>query len=132
VASVASRKKLSVHIVEDEESIRDSTSMLLEAFGFHVQTFASALEYLDSASVGAADCLLVDVHMPQMTGVEMLELLRSRGIMTPVIIMTGNGYHLRHRVLGAGNSTVLLKPFEESELLGKIAEICARKENRTN
>lgn len=127
---MASQKKLCIHVVEDDESIRDSTSLLLEALGFQVQTFSSAVEYLDRASTVAADCLLVDIHMPHMTGLELLELLRSRGIKTPVIIMTGNGAHLTSRALRASNCAVLLKPFEESELLSKIADACAGKNNR--
>jgi len=127
---VSPRKQLSIQIIEDDESIRDSTRLLLETLGFRVQVFSSAIEYLDSASMGVADCLLVDIHMPQMTGVELLELLRSRGIMTPVIIMTGNGSHLKPRVLRASSCAVLLKPFEEGELLGKIADACASQDNR--
>ena len=119
---VKSKGNLSIHVVEDDESIRDSTCVLLETLGFQVQAFSSAVEYLDSKSIGAADCLLADVHMPHMTGVELLELLRSRGIKTPVIIMTGNGSHLKARVLRAGNCAILPKPFEESELLRKIAD----------
>jgi len=125
-ASVASKQKLCIHIVEDDEGIRDSTSLLLETLGFQIRAFSSAIEYLNSPPTGAADCLLVDIHMPHMTGVELLELLRSRGVNTPVIIMTGNGAHLKRRVLLAGNCAVLVKPFEESELLAKIAEGCAR------
>src|SRR5882724_7190965 len=124
LSSVSPRKQLSIQIIEDDESIRDSTRLLLETLGFRVQVFSSAIEYLDSASMGVADCLLVDIHMPQMTGVELLELLRSRGI------MTGNGSHLKPRVLRASSCAVLLKPFEEGELLGKIADACASQDNR--
>jgi FixJ family two-component response regulator len=125
--SVNTKKIRTIHIVEDDDAIRDSTRLLLEAFGFQVQVFRSPTDYLASDLVGVADCMLFDVHMPAMTGLELLELLRSRGIKTPVIIMTGNGVHLKSRLVRGSNCSVLFKPFEESELLSKIADACSLK-----
>jgi CheY-like chemotaxis protein len=130
--SVTTKQIRIIHIVEDDEAIRDSTRLLLEAVGFQVQVFRSPNDYLASDFVGVADCMLFDVHMPAMTGLELLELLRSRGIKTPVIIMTGNGVHLKSRLIRGSNCSVLFKPFEESELLSKIADACSPKNDLTH
>jgi FixJ family two-component response regulator len=99
---------------------------LLEAVGFYVQIFSSPSDYLASDMVGVADCMLFDFHMPAMTGLELLEFLRSRAIETPVIIMTGNGTHLKSRLIRGDNCSILFKPFEESELFSKIDDACSR------
>lgn len=117
---VVHNKSRTIHIVDDDADIRDFTQLLLELFGFRVQTFSSAADYLESGLVGAANCALFDVHMPGMTGLELLELLRSRDVATPVIVMTANGEHIVERVIEAGASSLLRKPFDESDLVGQI------------
>ncbi|MGZ6008169.1 MAG: response regulator transcription factor [Rhizomicrobium sp.] len=117
---VVHKNRRTIHVVDDDAGIRDSTQLLLESFGFRVQTFSCAADYLESGLVGVADCALFDVHMPGMTGLELLELLRSRDVETPVIVMTANGEHIVERMIEAGASSLLRKPFDESELVGQI------------
>lgn len=78
-----------IHIVDDDEVVRDSLTVLLESRGFVVSAYASALEYLARAKAGAGACLILDNHMPQMTGLELLHRLRERGDRVLVIMMTG-------------------------------------------
>lgn len=130
--SVTTKRIRTIHIVEDDEAIRDSTRLLLEAVGFQAQIFSSPSDYLASDLVGVADCMLFDFHMPAMTGLELLEFLRSRAIETPVIIMTGNGTHLKSRLIRGDNCSILFKPFEESELLSKIADACSPKSDHSH
>jgi len=108
-------------IVDDDDSVRDSTAVLLEACGYGTQNFASADEFLEKAAGLAGECLLVDVQMPGTSGLELLEKLRARNIRTPVILMTANAEHLGERAAQAGALTVLRKPFSEEALLHWIA-----------
>jgi len=109
-----------VHIVDDDASVRDSIGVLLESFGIRSATFESAGDYLASGQAGAADCVLLDLHMPGMTGLELLERLRALGITAPVIVMTANGDHIAGRIAAAGASSLLCKPFDDNELVTQI------------
>ena len=105
-------KRRTVHIVDDDEPIRDSTRLLLEALGFAVLTFASAAEYLASGVAGKVDCMLLDVHMPGMTGIELLETIRSRGIDTPTVVITADSLRVAPRLKTRTNSSIVYKPFD--------------------
>jgi FixJ family two-component response regulator len=77
-----------IDIIDDDDAVRDSTRALLESYGYEVRDHASAELFLrDNES--KPDCLLVDQHMPGMTGLDLLEHLRSRGDQTPALMMTG-------------------------------------------
>lgn len=79
-----------VFVIDDEEAVRVSLAKLLRAMGFPTRMFASAMAYLESDAVGADGCLLLDVRMPGMSGIDLLEELQRRGIAPPVIVMTGH------------------------------------------
>lgn len=113
-----------VVIVDDDDAVRDSTCVLLESSGYDCRSYISADDFLEKTGGCLGDCLLLDVQMPGTSGVELLELLRARGIATPVILMTANVERLGNRGTEAGALTVLRKPFAEDVLLQWIARAC--------
>lgn len=106
-----------IHTVDDDDDVRDSMRVLLESFGFTVRAFASAAEFLSHPESEKADCLLLDLQMPGMTGLELLEQLRARGVRTPAILVTANDEDLGSRPARAKVLTVLHKPVADNELL---------------
>ena len=104
-------------LVDDNKSVRDSTGAFLEAMGWAVQTYESALDFLHKFDLGWSGCVIADYDMPGMTGLELLETLRRRGSRLPVIIITGRGdAMLEQRVLEAGGFRMLHKPIDGLEL----------------
>jgi FixJ family two-component response regulator len=109
-----------IAVVDDDSAVRDSQRLLMESHGFQTDGFDSAVAFLD-AGVTHYDCLVVDLHMPEMTGLELAETLRARGIHTPIIVVTGR-YDplLAQRFQAAGVLTILSKPFAHEQLLDWI------------
>jgi len=106
-----------VCVVDDDDDVRNSLRALLESSGFAVETFSSAAQFLESASGSRAACLLLDLQMPVMSGLELLELLRARAIWTPAIFLTANGFKLERRIANTQALAVLRKPVDDEELL---------------
>ncbi|MGE0416464.1 MAG: response regulator transcription factor [Acetobacteraceae bacterium] len=79
-----------VAVVDDDQGVRDSLRFLLETVGFDVDTFTSACEFLAASVHGDPVCLLVDQHMPHLTGLDLLRVMRERGMSVPVALMTGS------------------------------------------
>jgi two-component system response regulator FixJ len=79
-----------VFVVDDEEPVRASLAKLLRAIGFPVQTFASANAFLESDAAAAEGCLLLDLRMPGMSGIDLIEELHRRQLTVPTIVMTGH------------------------------------------
>jgi FixJ family two-component response regulator len=79
-----------VFVIDDEEPVRLSLAKLLRAMGYPARTFASAMAYLDSDAVGEHGCLLLDLRMPGMSGLDLIDELRRRGLHVPTIVMTGH------------------------------------------
>lgn len=103
-----------VYVVDDEPSLRDSVAMLLRSIGLSSKTFASAEEFLAGFSPGVPGCLVVDVRMPGMSGLELQEHLSVKRVSLPVIIMTGHGdIAMAVRAMKAGASDFLEKPFND-------------------
>jgi FixJ family two-component response regulator len=110
-----------ISVVDDDDSVRESVRGLLRSVLFGVEVFASAEEFLSSDRARETDCLIVDVRMPGMSGLELQShLLASRPAM-PVILITAHGdEELRSRALGRGAVDFLLKPFSEDALLNAV------------
>jgi len=109
-----------VHIVDDDPAICDSLRVLLEAFGFAVRTYGSAGAFLDAA-VEIRGCVLTDVRMPDMDGLELQKRLREAGSWLPVIVMTGQGdIPVAVRAMKAGAVDFLEKPFDHEMLLNAV------------
>jgi two-component system response regulator FixJ len=110
-----------VHLVDDDEAIRRSVGFMLKTSGFHVRTYESGDDLLKSASNLEAGCILLDIRMPGMDGLELQAALRDKGIGLPVIIMTGHGdVTLAVQAMKAGAVDFIEKPFEKAVLLSAI------------
>jgi FixJ family two-component response regulator len=110
-----------VHVVDDDEAVRDSMRVLLESYGMNVRDYACAPDFLAANESTIDGCLLLDLHMPGMTGLELLELLRKRGYHLPVIMITGRSdSSLRERALRAGAVVLLDKPVDEDVLMHSL------------
>ena len=111
-----------VHLVDDDEAIRRSASFMLKTSGFNVQTFVSGADLLEERAL-AAGCILLDVRMPDMDGLEVQQALRANGVTLPVIIMTGHGdVDAAVQAMKYGAVDFIEKPFEKAVLLGAIEE----------
>lgn len=123
-----------VYLVDDEFAVRDSLTLLLETSGFNIQSFESAFEFLDSYDPERAGCLLLDVRMPTMSGLDLQEELNRRGIDIPIIFISGHAEVADSaKAFRAGAIDFLEKPFENCVLIERIEEgigkdICARTE----
>ena len=107
-----------VTVVDDDQSVRESLPDLLRQFGFQVQVFSSAEEFLASDCVGQTRCLILDIAMPGMSGPELQQQLTIRRQAIPIVFITGHGDEtVRPRVLAQGAVECLFKPFSEKALL---------------
>ena len=110
-------ESLLVALVDDDESVRESLPDLLREFGYSARAFSSAKEFLGSAAVETARCLIADIAMPGMTGPELHRELESRGRAIPVIFITAQKDEAtRVRLLAEGAVDCLFKPFSYTEL----------------
>lgn len=115
-----------IAIVDDDEGVRTSLSNLLRSFGYDVDTYGSALEFLEKGKLGTADCIITDVQMPQMRGDELQSRLIEAGATTPMIFMTAFPTDaIRARVMEAGARAFLEKPAETALLLRHIEDAIA-------
>jgi len=104
-----------IYIVDDDESVRDSARALLEAYDHVVEDFASARDFLAHFDRRVEGCILLDLNMPEMGGIELLELLRGRGDTIPVIVVTAqNDTGVLDRARRAGAYAVLEKPVDDT------------------
>jgi len=113
-----------VCVVEDDADVRASAKLLLEATGYRVVDFANAESFLRATDGRDAACLVFDLYMGGMTGLDLLECLRSDGVQTPVIIVTANRDDLDDRCARAGALALLHKPAAASEMLAWVARAC--------
>jgi FixJ family two-component response regulator len=110
-----------ISIVDDDQSVREGLSRLLSSVGFAVNTFASAEEYLSLDQPGSTDCLLLDIRMPGMSGLELQRQLAANHAEVPVIFITAHEEETERAQALQGNArTVLIKPFSEEALLNAI------------
>ena len=106
-----------ISVVDDDESVRESLPDLLREFGFSVRAFSSAEEFLESDSLSQTKCLILDIAMPGMSGVDLQQELKRRRQAIPIVFITAHGDEtIRPRVLSAGAVECLLKPFSDAAL----------------
>ena len=110
-----------VHIVDDDEAVRQSLAFMLSTAGIPVRLYESATAFLDALGSAQEGCLITDVCMPEMTGVELLRELKSRLIEIPAIVITGQGdIALAVEAMKAGAVDFIEKPFEEVVILASV------------
>jgi two-component system response regulator FixJ len=111
-----------IHIVDDEEAIRRSTGFMLKTSGYAVATYPSGAAFLREVRHVEPGCVLLDVRMPEMDGLEVQKALGERGIGMPVIVLTGHGdVSIAIRAMKAGAVEFIEKPFEKAVILEAIA-----------
>ena len=107
--------------MDDDEAVRDSMRVLLESYGVTVEDYSSARDFLIHAQSHQSDCMLLDLHMPDMDGLQLLDAMRKQGSSLPVIIVTAGGNSmLSGRALQAGAHALLDKPVKDDLLLQSI------------
>ena len=107
-----------ISVIDDDKAVREATGELIRSLGYAAATFASAVEYLDSGRVSDTACLIADVQMPGMSGVELQQRLIADGHRIPVIFMTAFPKERMHvHLLSAGAFGYLRKPFSDNCLI---------------
>ena len=115
-----------VYVVDDDEAVRRFLRGLIQSVGLRVETHATAQEFLDAYEVGSPGCLLLDIRMPGMSGLELQAELKRRGIDLPVIILTGHGdVKVAVHAMKAGAVDFIEKPFNNEFLLQAIQKAVA-------
>jgi FixJ family two-component response regulator len=119
---VTSRRKV-VAIIDDDSSIRDGVATLVAALGYRTETYSSGEGFIDAATKSEAGCLLVDIQLGDLSGVELARHLSAMGLTFPVIFMTGSQDEtVRKQATEFGCVAYLLKPFPTDQLINAITE----------
>jgi FixJ family two-component response regulator len=120
-----------ISIVDDDDAVRDAMKLLMRSLGYHASTFGSANEFLNSEQVDDTSCLITDVQMPGLSGIELQDRLIARGHRIPIIFITGYpDENLRMRAMKAGAIAFLTKPPNHDHLLDYLE--MALKANRAD
>lgn len=119
-----------VHVVDDEEAVRKSLAFLLATAGFPVRVHESAMGFLAAAPAAGKACLVTDLKMPDLSGVELLERLNGMGVMVPTVVITGHGdVPMAVAAMKAGAVDFIEKPFEDEVLIEAVKRAAARLDN---
>lgn len=119
-----------VYIVDDDEAVRDSLSVLLEAIGHTVRTFGLARDFLEAAPTLPVGCLIADIRMPGMDGLELQRALNEQALHFPMIVITGHGdVPLAVRAMKAGALDFIEKPFAAPTILAGVEAALSRIES---
>jgi FixJ family two-component response regulator len=111
-----------IHIVDDDESLRTALGRLFRSVGLQTRLYASAHDFLAAPRVDAEGCLVLDIRMPGMNGLEFLEHLTVLGVRLPVVLITGHGdIPMCVRAMKAGAVDFLAKPFREQDMLDAVS-----------
>lgn len=120
-----------IHLVDDDEAIRHSASFMLRHAGFRVKTYPDGVAFLANAEEAEAGCILLDVQMPGMDGLEVQEALNGRGVAMPVIVLTGHGdVAVAVRAMKAGAVDFVEKPYAKQSLIDALTRAFERLEAR--
>jgi two-component system response regulator FixJ len=114
-------------VIEDDQAVRDSLKLLLDGEGYTVKTYASARSFLDAFEQTENGCILVDVQMPEMNGLDLLATLNERGVFMPVIVMSGfPDAEIQITAMQRGAVDFFEKPFDPEILLAAIRTALTR------
>ena len=123
--------KSTVFVVDDDQAMRNSLKWLIESVGVQVESFASADEFLAEYQPGCSGCLVLDVRMPGMSGLDLQEYLAEHNIQIPVVIITGHGdVPMAVRAMKSGAIDFIEKPFNDEVLLDAIRRAIAHEEQQ--
>jgi two-component system, LuxR family, response regulator FixJ len=124
--------KAIVHVIDDDEAIRQSLAFLLQAAKLEVKTYSTAMAFLDALPDAASGCVITDVRMPVMSGVDLLRRLKELKIGVPVIVITGHGdVALAVEAMKVGAVDFLEKPFDDDVLLASVQSALKRQDGET-
>ena len=110
-----------VHVIDDDDAVRESLAFLLETANLRVKTYESGPAFLKHAASAEVGCIITDVRMPEMSGIELVRALAARGVTTPVIVVTGHGdIPLAVEAMREGVVDFIEKPFGDETILGAV------------
>ncbi len=116
-----------VFVIDDDASFRQSTGRLIQSIGFQVKTFGAAAEFLSTGRTDVPSCLVLDVRLPGLSGLDLQQELGEAGIEIPIIFITGHGdIPMSVRAMKAGAVEFLTKPFREQDLLDAVRQAIKR------
>jgi two-component system response regulator FixJ len=122
-----------VHIVDDDEAVRQSLAFMLSSAGLAVRLYDSAKVFLDGLDTSQGGCLITDIRMPEITGLELLHRMKARALCMPAIVITGHGdVPLAVEAMKAGAVDFIEKPFEEEAILGAVKAALEKSEEEDN
>ena len=117
-----------VHVIDDDEAARQSLEFLLDCGGFAVRSYESAAEFLKGVPTMEHGCIITDVRMPEMSGVDLIGRLKTLAVADPVIVITGHAdVPLAIQAMKAGVADFLEKPFSDDAILGAVRSALARR-----
>ena len=120
-----------VHVIDDDETARESLEVLLDCAGLRVQAYESAVAFLEAVPAMEHGCIVTDVRMPEMSGVELIGRLKALGVPDPVIVITGHAdVPLAIQAMKAGVADFIEKPFSDDAILGAVRAALARDSDR--
>ena len=120
-----------VHVIDDDETARESLEFLLDCAGLRVQAYESAVAFLEVVPAMEHGCIVTDVRMPEMSGVELIGRLKALGVPDPVIVITGHAdVPLAIQAMKAGVADFIEKPFSDDAILGAVRAALARDSDR--
>jgi len=119
-----------VHVIDDDDAVRESLEFLLRAAKIEVRTYDSATAFLNAMPGDVAGCIVTDVRMPGVSGIDLLRQLKARGSTMPVIVITGHGdIQLAVEAMKIGAADFLEKPFDDEALLASVKSALDRLKN---
>jgi FixJ family two-component response regulator len=122
-----SNVQATIAVIDDDPEMRASLSRLLSAHGFGVKTFDAAETFLVGATRCTAACLLLDIQLPDISGIELAHQLAADGLSFPIVFMTGNhDMTIEQKATAAGGAACLRKPFTAAELLNQINVVLSK------
>jgi two-component system response regulator FixJ len=120
--------RVEVHIVDDDDAMRDSLAFLLKTAGFVPVTYESAAAFLSALPAAKPRCVVTDIRMPGMSGIDLLDQLTKGGYRFPVIVITGHGdVPIAVEAMKRGAADFIEKPFEDDAIIRAIAAACERR-----
>ena len=123
IYEVGMREARVIAVVDDDDSLRDALQRFLRTLGFQVETFASGRDFLRSSQLGLVECVILDLAMPGMSGLEVQQQLAARDLQIPIVFITANrDDQLGQRAAAVGALAVLRKPVDQDELVRSVRE----------